>query len=127
MILPAMLRAITPQTRVIFVGQSEQSHRHNGAPRTLAQFIDQRPRNILLVLDEAYIEFLDKPLDLLPLIRAGNKAQPAVDAHFSKIYGLAGLRIGYGIAHPEVDRGDGKGAPAVQHQFDRPGRGAGGA
>jgi histidinol-phosphate aminotransferase len=52
-------------------------------------------------MDEAYFEFLDKPVDLLPLIRAGQKPNLILLRTFSKIYGLAGLRLGYGIAHPE--------------------------
>src|SRR5580658_7814871 len=52
-------------------------------------------------MDEAYIEFLDQPVDLLSLIRAGRKPNLILLRTFSKIYGLAGLRLGYGIAHPE--------------------------
>ena len=51
-------------------------------------------------MDEAYYEFLDAPVDLLPLIRYESN-QTCCDAHLSKIYGLAGLRIGYGIGHPD--------------------------
>src|SRR5580658_9138773 len=52
-------------------------------------------------MDEAYIEFLDQPVDLLSLIRAGRKPNLILMRTFSKIHGLAGLRLGYGIAHPE--------------------------
>jgi histidinol-phosphate aminotransferase len=53
-------------------------------------------------MDEAYIEFLDKPVDLLPVIRSRSKPNLLLMRTFSKIYGLAGLRIGYGIGHVEV-------------------------
>jgi histidinol-phosphate aminotransferase len=52
-------------------------------------------------MDEAYLEFLDDPIDLLPLVRLGFKPNLILMRTFSKIYGLAGLRLGYGIGHPE--------------------------
>jgi len=55
---------------------------------------------VLLALDEAYFEFLEKPLDLVPEIRAG-KRNLLLMRTFSKIYGLAGLRLGYGIGNPD--------------------------
>ena len=48
-------------------------------------------------MDEAYIEFLEDPVDLIPLIRLGARKNLILMRTFSKIYGLAGLRIGYGI------------------------------
>src|SRR5207253_9594098 len=57
--------------------------------------------SVLLVLDEAYLEFLEDPIDLLPLVRLGFKPNLILMRTFSKIYGLAGLRLGYGIGHPE--------------------------
>ena len=52
-------------------------------------------------MDEAYIEFLDNPLDLVPTIKRGEKQNLILMRTFSKIYGLAGTRVGYGIAHPD--------------------------
>src|SRR4029077_1606873 len=60
------------------------------------------PANVVVALDEAYIEFLEQPLDLLPEVRAGQKPNLLLMRTFSKIYGLAGLRIGYVIGHPEL-------------------------
>jgi histidinol-phosphate aminotransferase len=54
------------------------------------------------VLDEAYIEFLDEAADCIGLIRSGAKPNLLLMRTFSKIFGLAGLRIGYGIAHPDL-------------------------
>jgi histidinol-phosphate aminotransferase len=68
----------------------------------LNRLIHELPPNVLLALDEAYIEFLDKPLDLLPLIRSGAKPNLLLMRTFSKIYSLAGLRLGYGMGHPEL-------------------------
>jgi histidinol-phosphate aminotransferase len=53
-------------------------------------------------MDEAYIEFLDDAVDLVSLVRSGTHRNLLLMRTFSKIYGLAGLRIGYGIAHPEL-------------------------
>jgi histidinol-phosphate aminotransferase len=52
-------------------------------------------------MDEAYIEFLEEPLNLIPLVRSGEKPNLILLRTFSKIHGLAGLRLGYGIGHPE--------------------------
>jgi histidinol-phosphate aminotransferase len=60
------------------------------------------PDKVLLALDEAYIEFLDDPLDLLPEIRSGQRPNLLLMRTFSKIYGLAGLRLGYGIGHADL-------------------------
>jgi len=57
---------------------------------------------VLLVMDEAYIDYLEGAVDLLPLIRAGSKANLLLMRTFSKIFGLAGLRLGYGIGHPQL-------------------------
>ncbi len=99
--LDAMLAAITPNTRLIFVANPNNPTGTSVSPEQLLKFIESVPENIVLALDEAYIEFLDKPLDLLPEIRAGRKPNLLLMRTFSKIYGLAGLRLGYGIAHPD--------------------------
>ncbi len=59
------------------------------------------PPEVLLVLDEAYLEYLDAPPDLLPLVRSGTRPNLFLSRTFSKIHGLAGLRVGYGIGHPD--------------------------
>jgi histidinol-phosphate aminotransferase len=100
--LPAMLRAITPQTRVVFVANPNNPTGTLAAPDELRQFVAQIPSHVLLVMDEAYIEFLPEPCDLLPLIRGHQAPQLLLMRTFSKIYGLAGLRLGYGIASVEL-------------------------
>jgi histidinol-phosphate aminotransferase len=67
----------------------------------LARFVNAVPENVVIALDEAYIQFLDEPLDLLPEIRAGRKPNLLLMRTFSKICGLAGLRIGYGVGHSD--------------------------
>ena len=55
---------------------------------------------MVIALDQAYIEFLENP-DLVPLIRRGENPNLILLRTFSKISGLAGLRLGYGIGHPD--------------------------
>jgi histidinol-phosphate aminotransferase len=100
--LPAMLKAITPQTRVVFVANPNNPTGTAVPKGELLRFANQVPANVLLVIDEAYIEFLDDPVDFISEIRRGQKPNLLLMRTFSKIFGLAGLRIGYGIAHPEL-------------------------
>src|ERR1035437_2504350 len=99
--LDAMLAAITPNTRIVFVANPNNPTGTTASREELARFVNAVPADVLLALDEAYIEFLNEPLDLLPEIRNGNKPNLLLMRTFSKIYGLAGLRIGYGIGHPD--------------------------
>ena len=98
--LPAMLRAITPKTRIIFVANPNNPTGTLASREEVIHFVNEVPDDVLLVMDEAYIEFLDEPLDLSPLVRSGVRPNLILMRTFSKIYGLAGLRIGYGIGNP---------------------------
>ncbi len=99
--LPAMLRAITPATRVVFVANPNNPTGTFVSREELIQFVNDVPDDVLLVMDEAYIEFLDDAVDLIPLIRLGARKNLILMRTFSKIYGLAGLRVGYGISSSE--------------------------
>jgi len=100
--LPAMLRAITPRTRVVFVTNPNNPTGTLASREQVVQFVNDVPDDVLLVMDEAYIEFLDDPVDLVPLIRLGARKNLLLLRTFSKIFGLAGLRIGHGIGHPDL-------------------------
>lgn len=100
--LPAMLRAIRPRTKAVFVANPNNPTGTLAERDEVLQFIEKFPANVLLVMDEAYIEFLELPLDLLPFIRRAEKPNLLLMRTFSKIFGLAGLRLGYGIATPEL-------------------------
>ncbi len=100
--LPAMLRAITPRTRIVFVANPNNPTGTLASREELIKFVNEVPDNVLLAMDEAYLEFLEDPVDLIPLIRLGARKNLILMRTFSKIYGLAGLRIGYGIAAPEL-------------------------
>jgi len=99
--LDAMLAAITPATRIVFVANPNNPTGTTAAPADLERFVRAVPPDVLVALDEAYVEFLDRPLDLLPEIRSGARPNLLLMRTFSKIYGLAGTRIGYGIGHSD--------------------------
>jgi histidinol-phosphate aminotransferase len=100
--IPAMLRAIGPQTRVLFVANPNNPTGTLAPKIEIEQLVRDVPDSVLVVMDEAYVDFLDDAPDFLPLIRSGTKPNLLLMRTFSKIYGLAGLRLGYGIAHPAI-------------------------
>lgn len=99
--LAAMRRAITGRTGVIFVANPNNPTGTLAPAKELRRLVEEAPPRVVVVIDEAYIEFLDDPVDFLPLIREGKKPNLLLMRTFSKIHGLAGLRLGYGIGHPE--------------------------
>ena len=100
--LAALAAAITPRTRIVYVANPNNPTGTLASREAVLELIDAVPENVLLVMDEAYIEFLDDPVDLLPVIRDGSHPNLILMRTFSKIHGLAGLRLGYGIGHPEL-------------------------
>ncbi len=99
--LDAMLAAITPRTRLVFVANPNNPTGTRVSSEALARFIEAVPERVVIALDEAYIEFLQDPPDLLPLLREGRKPNLILMRTFSKIYGMAGVRLGYGIGSAE--------------------------
>ncbi len=99
--LDAMLAAISPRTKLVFVANPNNPTGTTLPAADLIRFIDSVPANVVIAFDEAYIEFLDEPLDLVPRIREGKNSNIILMRTFSKIYGLAGVRLGYGIAHQD--------------------------
>ncbi|MSR67155.1 MAG: histidinol-phosphate transaminase [Pedosphaera sp.] len=97
----AMVRAVTAKTKVVFIANPNNPTGTLAPTAELLRLLERLPKNVLLVMDEAYIEFLDAPLDLLPVIRSGSHPNLILMRTFSKVYGLAGLRVGYGIGNPE--------------------------
>ncbi|MDR2845449.1 MAG: histidinol-phosphate transaminase [Puniceicoccales bacterium] len=91
--LDAMLAAITPRTKLVFLACPNNPTGTVNAPEAILAFARKLPAHVILCLDEAYAEFLDNAVDIRPLIAAGLKVTGA--RTFSKIYGLAGLRVGY--------------------------------
>jgi histidinol-phosphate aminotransferase len=98
--LGAMLDAITPKTRLIFIANPNNPTGALISQNKIDKFMSHLPENIIVVFDEAYFEFLENPPDTLQYVREGRNM--VVLRTFSKIHGLAGLRIGYGIARSDV-------------------------
>lgn len=101
--LDALAAAVTDRTRLLFVcNPNNPTGTSNGAAE-LSRLIERVPEDVLVVVDEAYIEFVERPdyPNLLAELRAGRKNLILLRT-FAKIYGLAGLRLGYSFGHPEV-------------------------
>jgi histidinol-phosphate aminotransferase len=102
--LDAMAAAITPSTRLVFVCNPNNPTGTAVGKRALLRFLDAVPENVLVVLDEAYREFVDDPEVPDGLRLAAERDNVAVLRTFSKAYGLAGLRLGYCVASEPVAR-----------------------
>jgi histidinol-phosphate aminotransferase len=98
--LDATLEAITAKTRIIFIPNPNNPTGTLISQGAIDSFMSRVPDSIIVVFDEAYFEFLDDPPDTLRFVRDGRNG--AVLRTFSKIHGLAGLRIGYAIAPSEI-------------------------
>jgi len=98
--LQAMLSAITNDTRVIFIANPNNPTGTWLSRSALTDFLKQVPSHVLVVLDEAYFEYVDEAdyANGIELLAASENL--VVTRTFSKVFGLAGLRIGYGVCHP---------------------------
>lgn len=104
--LEAMQKAITDKTRVIFIANPNNPTGTWLAKAELASFLENVPAHALVVLDEAYFEFAanDTTAEDYPNGVEWLSTYPnlVVTRTFSKAYGLAGLRVGYAVSHPQV-------------------------
>ena len=100
--LKAILGAVSPGTRMIFLDNPNNPTGTIIDRETFASFMEQLPDEVIVVLDEAYVDFVAPELriDVLAYIREGKPV--AVLRTFSKAYGLSGLRLGYGIMDAEM-------------------------
>jgi len=98
--LEAMLNAITPKTKIIFIANPNNPTGTLVAQEKIADFVARVPDEVITVLDEAYFEFLDNPPDTIRYVRDSRNV--IILRTFSKIHGLASLRVGYGIARSEL-------------------------
>jgi histidinol-phosphate aminotransferase len=100
--LDALKKLLSRKTKVVFLANPDNPTGTWFVEKDLVPFLDAVPKDTLVVLDEAYVEFVDAPgfQDSLAL----RKRYPnlVVLRTFSKIYGLAGFRLGYGIARPDL-------------------------
>lgn len=100
--LDAMLAAITDRTRLIFVCNPNNPTSTVVDPAALARFVDAVPPHILIAIDEAYVEYVRDGMLPNSLELALTRSNVVVLRTFSKAYGLAGLRVGYAVGHPEL-------------------------
>jgi histidinol-phosphate aminotransferase len=98
--LDAMLAAITPKTKEVFIANPNNPTGTMVFQAEIDRFMERVPDHVMVVFDEAYYEFLDEAPDVIKYVKAGRNV--VVLRTFSKIQGLANLRIGYGLAAPEV-------------------------
>ena len=98
--LNAMLAAVSWRTRQIFIANPNNPTGTMVGQQEIDDFMGRVPEEVLVVFDEAYYEFLDNPPDVLKFVRDGRNV--VIMRTFSKIQGLAGLRIGYGLASKEI-------------------------
>jgi histidinol-phosphate aminotransferase len=96
--LAAMHRAVTSRTRVVFIANPNNPTGTLVAPATLEAFISGLPGEVLVVLDEAYNEYLPEEAKTDTMAWLERFPNLVVTRTFSKIYGLAGLRVGYAFA-----------------------------
>jgi len=101
--LEAMAEAINEQTKLIFVCNPNNPTGMIITQSQVAAFMERVPDHVLVIFDEAYCELVDSDEypDTLPYVRE-RRGNVMVMRTFSKIYGLAGVRLGYAIAVPEV-------------------------
>ena len=100
--LEAMADRITDRTRLVFVANPNNPTGTAVTRRDVERFMTRLPERAIVVFDEAYYEYVESSdfPQMIAYVREG--ANVIVLRTFSKIYGLAGLRIGYGIARPEI-------------------------
>jgi len=101
--LEAMADAITDRTKVIFIANPDNPVGTYVAKKEFDAFIERVPGNVIVMVDEAYYEFVDNDdyPETLGLIEREDK-HVIITRTFSKAYGLAGLRVGYGIAKRDM-------------------------
>jgi histidinol-phosphate aminotransferase len=100
--LKAMRRQVNDKTKLVFISNPNNPTGTAVGQAGLDEFMDGLPERVIVVFDEAYCEYVTMPdfPDTLPLAREDRNV--FVLRTFSKVYGLAGLRIGYGIAKPDL-------------------------
>lgn len=100
--LDAMLKAISPDTRIMFIANPNNPTGTLLEKDVLYHFLKQVPSHILVILDEAYDEYLPVDLKSEAISWLPQFSNLLISRTLSKAYGLAGLRIGFGVTHPEI-------------------------
>lgn len=100
--LDRVLGAVTPRTKMVFLASPNNPTGRPIPCADLVHFAEALPSNVLFVLDLAYWEYMQPETDFEPVDLVRNHGNVVLLRTFSKVHGLAGLRIGYAIAAPEV-------------------------
>ncbi|HEY3522008.1 MAG TPA: histidinol-phosphate transaminase [Rhodanobacteraceae bacterium] len=100
--LPAMVESVRVDTRIVYLANPNNPTGTWFDDAALANFLATVPQDVLVVVDEAYHEYVDAPGVHTALRFADTHPNLIVTRTFSKAYGLAGLRVGYLVAHPSV-------------------------
>lgn len=100
--LDALLDAVTERTTVLFLASPNNPTGTLIAPDALDRFVDALPEHVLLVIDDAYCEYVEPALRFDSVAALQRRRNLLVMRTFSKIHGLAGLRIGYALGDPEL-------------------------
>lgn len=100
--LPSMAAAVTDKTKAIFIANPNNPTGTMVTAAETAHFMAQVPEDVLVIFDEAYYEYVSHPDYPQTLPYVMEERNFIITRTFSKIYGLAGLRIGYGIAPPSI-------------------------
>jgi histidinol-phosphate aminotransferase len=100
--LDAMLKAITPKTRMVFVANPNNPTGTLIGKLELKKFLSAVPKHVLIMLDEAYDEYLTDELKAESIGWLGEFDNLVISRTFSKAYGLAGLRVGFGVTSKEI-------------------------
>ena len=98
--LPAILAAITPQTRLVYITNPANPLGTMVGQQELDAFMAAVPDHVVVVFDEAYIQYADEQPDTLKYLAQGKNV--VISRTFSKVYGLAGLRVGYALTTPAI-------------------------
>ncbi|MEK3881440.1 histidinol-phosphate transaminase [Paenibacillus sp. PL2-23] len=102
--LPAMLAKVTSATKIVWICNPNNPTGTIVSNEELLAFMDAVPDHVLVILDEAYGEYVKDPAYSDGVRLLGSYRNLLVLRTFSKIYGLASFRIGYGVGHPDVVR-----------------------
>lgn len=100
--LDAMVAAVGDRTRVVLLCTPNNPTGTVISRAALERFLGQTPSHVVVVVDEAYVEFVRDPLSADSLDLLDEHHNLVVLRTFSKAYGLAGVRVGYGVGQPEV-------------------------
>jgi len=100
--LAAMLAAITPETRVVFIANPNNPTGTFATGEEIGNFLARVRRDVAVVVDEAYTDYLPPNLRYDSVALLKKYPNFIVTRTFSKVYGLAGLRVGFGLMHPDV-------------------------